>query len=153
MFLAADPFLNDVNFVLSVLTLEELGATGNKGLSGILINPVHANAVAGLATSGDQEFLIVVSCKCFRVRMNVRTCRCLSTSVTNGVPVSLDVNGTSLMSESKWFVLWIYGSKVTSQKCHWVLTSICHVTSHIWRGHAKPLFLSFYSLVAFCQTF
>ena len=28
--LAADPFLNDANFVLSVLTLEELGATGNK---------------------------------------------------------------------------------------------------------------------------
>ena len=26
----ADPFLNDVNFVLSVLTLEEGGATGNK---------------------------------------------------------------------------------------------------------------------------
>ena len=26
----ADPFLNDQNFVLSVLTLEELGATGNK---------------------------------------------------------------------------------------------------------------------------
>ena len=30
MLLCADPFLNDVNFVLSVLTLEELGATGNK---------------------------------------------------------------------------------------------------------------------------
>ena len=28
--LCADPFLNDQNFVLSVLTLEELGATGNK---------------------------------------------------------------------------------------------------------------------------
>ena len=28
--LAADPFLNDQNFVLSVLSLEELGATGNK---------------------------------------------------------------------------------------------------------------------------
>ena len=26
----ADPFLNDQNYVLSVLTLEELGATGNK---------------------------------------------------------------------------------------------------------------------------
>lgn len=50
--LFADPYRNDVNFVLSVLTLEELGATGNKGLAGILINPVHANAVAGLATSG-----------------------------------------------------------------------------------------------------
>lgn len=28
--LAADPFLNDQNFILSVLSLEELGATGNK---------------------------------------------------------------------------------------------------------------------------
>ncbi len=26
----ADPFMNDQNFVLSVLTLEEFGATGNK---------------------------------------------------------------------------------------------------------------------------
>ena len=26
----ADPFLNDQNYVLSMLTLEELGATGNK---------------------------------------------------------------------------------------------------------------------------
>lgn len=26
----ADPFMNDQNFLLSVLTLEELGATGNK---------------------------------------------------------------------------------------------------------------------------
>ena len=30
MYVCADPFLNDQNFVLSVLTLEELGATGNK---------------------------------------------------------------------------------------------------------------------------
>ena len=30
MHVCADPFLNDQNFVLSVLTLEELGATGNK---------------------------------------------------------------------------------------------------------------------------
>ena len=27
---AADPFLNDQNYVLCVLSLEELGATGNK---------------------------------------------------------------------------------------------------------------------------
>lgn len=52
---AFDPFLNDVNFVISVLTLEELGATGNKGLAGVLINPVHANAVAGLATSATAQ--------------------------------------------------------------------------------------------------
>lgn len=35
--LTADPFKNDVNFVLSVLTLEELGATGNKGLTLLLV--------------------------------------------------------------------------------------------------------------------
>lgn len=52
---AFDPFRNDVNFVMSVLTLEELGATGNKGLAGVLINPVHANAVAGLATSATAQ--------------------------------------------------------------------------------------------------
>ena len=28
--LHADPFMNDQNFVMSVLTLEEFGATGNK---------------------------------------------------------------------------------------------------------------------------
>ncbi|DBA66091.1 TPA: hypothetical protein ACH3X2_003093 [Trebouxia sp. C0005] len=48
---AFDPFMNDQNFVLSVLTLEEFGATGNKGLVGLLSNPVLANGVAGLATS------------------------------------------------------------------------------------------------------
>ncbi|EIE26936.1 hypothetical protein COCSUDRAFT_59434 [Coccomyxa subellipsoidea C-169] len=46
-----DPFANDENYLLSVLSLEELGATGNKGLTGLLTNPVLANAVAGLATS------------------------------------------------------------------------------------------------------
>jgi len=46
-----DPFKNDQNFVLSVLTLEEVGARGNKGLIGLCSNPVIANAVAGLATS------------------------------------------------------------------------------------------------------
>jgi hypothetical protein len=50
-----DPFKNDVNFVLSVLALEELGATGNKGLALLLVNPVHANAVAGLATSATAQ--------------------------------------------------------------------------------------------------
>ena len=38
-----------------MLTLEELGATGNKGLAGILSNPVLANAVAGLATSATAQ--------------------------------------------------------------------------------------------------
>lgn len=52
---AFDPFKNDVNFVLSVLSLEELGATGNKGLALLVNNPVHANAIAGLATSATAQ--------------------------------------------------------------------------------------------------
>lgn len=48
---AFDPFLNDETFITSMLGLEELGATGNKGLAGILGNPVLSNAVAGLATA------------------------------------------------------------------------------------------------------
>ncbi|KAK9915431.1 hypothetical protein WJX75_009080 [Coccomyxa subellipsoidea] len=50
-----DPFLNDENFLLCVLSLEELGATGNKGLVGALTNPVIANGVAGLATSATAQ--------------------------------------------------------------------------------------------------
>lgn len=46
-----DPFLNDETFLVSQLSLEENGATGNKGLAGILGNPVLATSVAGLATS------------------------------------------------------------------------------------------------------
>ena len=56
--LRADPFKNDQNFILSMLTLEELGATGNKGLIGIITNPVLANAVAGLATSATAQAAI-----------------------------------------------------------------------------------------------
>lgn len=52
---AFDPFLNDQNFVLSVLSLEELGATGNKGLAGLTGNPVLANGIAGLATSATAQ--------------------------------------------------------------------------------------------------
>lgn len=52
---SADPFMNDQNFVLSVLTLEELGATGNKGLAGLTGNPVLANGIAGLATSATAQ--------------------------------------------------------------------------------------------------
>jgi hypothetical protein len=55
---AFNPFLNDQNFFLSVLTLEELGATGNKGLAGIISNPVIANGVAGLATSATAQATI-----------------------------------------------------------------------------------------------
>lgn len=50
-----DPFLNDVNFVLSVLTLEENGATGNKGLIALTTSPVIANGIAGLATSANSQ--------------------------------------------------------------------------------------------------
>ena len=47
----ADPLYNDETFALSVVFLEELGATGNKGLTSLLSNPVIADGVAGLATS------------------------------------------------------------------------------------------------------
>ena len=72
LILCADPYLNDVNFVLSVVTLEELGATGNKGLAGILINPVHANAVSGLATSGATVRLPSATW----LQLNVQSCTC-----------------------------------------------------------------------------
>ncbi|KAK9837750.1 hypothetical protein WJX74_004245 [Apatococcus lobatus] len=52
---AFDPFMNDETFLVSVLTLEELGATGNKGLAGLISNPVLANGVAGLATSATAQ--------------------------------------------------------------------------------------------------
>ena len=38
-----------------MLTLEELGATGNKGLAGLTGNPVLANGIAGLATSATAQ--------------------------------------------------------------------------------------------------
>jgi len=53
-----NPYLNDQNFFLSVVTLEELGATGNKGLTGLISNPVLANGVAGLATSATAQATI-----------------------------------------------------------------------------------------------
>lgn len=52
---AFNPFLNDQNYFISVVTLEELGATGNKGLAGLISNPVIANGVAGLATSATAQ--------------------------------------------------------------------------------------------------
>ncbi|KAK9819242.1 hypothetical protein WJX81_003477 [Elliptochloris bilobata] len=48
---AFDPFKNDENFFLCMLALEELGATGNKGLIGLSTSPVIAAGIAGLATS------------------------------------------------------------------------------------------------------
>ncbi|KAK9823663.1 hypothetical protein WJX72_004516 [[Myrmecia] bisecta] len=53
-----DPFKNDVNFVVSMLTLEELGATGNKGLIPWFTSPVLQNGVAGLATSANSQATI-----------------------------------------------------------------------------------------------
>ena len=52
---AFDPFMNDQNYVLCVLTLEELGATGNLGLSQIALNPVIAGGIGGLATSATAQ--------------------------------------------------------------------------------------------------
>ncbi|KAK9865756.1 hypothetical protein WJX84_001274 [Apatococcus fuscideae] len=46
-----DPLYNDETFLLSVVFLEELGATGNKGLVSLLSNPVISDGVNGLATS------------------------------------------------------------------------------------------------------
>ena len=44
-----------------MLSLEELGATGNKGLVGLTSNPVLANGIAGLATSATAQATIEVS--------------------------------------------------------------------------------------------
>lgn len=53
-----DYALNEVNFVLCVLSLEETGARGNKGLALLVDNPVHAAAIAGLATSANSQATI-----------------------------------------------------------------------------------------------
>ena len=58
----ADPLHSDETFLLSVVFLEELGATGNKGLTAILSNPVLANGVAGLATTATAFAAIEVWC-------------------------------------------------------------------------------------------
>ncbi len=39
----ADPFANDENFLISMLTLEELGATGNKVCSHAVVNFGYTN--------------------------------------------------------------------------------------------------------------
>jgi hypothetical protein len=53
-----NPFQNDATYFTSVLALEELGATGNKGLAGQFANPVLANGVMGLATSATAQATI-----------------------------------------------------------------------------------------------
>ena len=57
----ADPLYNDETFLLSVVFLEELGATGNKGLTSLLSNPVINDGVAGLATSATAFAAVEVS--------------------------------------------------------------------------------------------
>lgn len=46
-----DPYVNDATFALSMVFLEELGATGNKGLATLHVNPILADSTAGLATT------------------------------------------------------------------------------------------------------
>ncbi|KAK9849793.1 hypothetical protein WJX84_005203, partial [Apatococcus fuscideae] len=46
-----DPYHSDETYLLSVVFLEELGATGNKGLISQYVNPVLADGQAGLAAS------------------------------------------------------------------------------------------------------
>lgn len=46
-----DPYVNDATFALSMVFLEELGATGNKGLALLHTNPILADSTAGLATT------------------------------------------------------------------------------------------------------
>ena len=43
-----------------MLALEELGATGNLGLSQIILNPVIAGGVGGLATSATAQATVEV---------------------------------------------------------------------------------------------
>lgn len=46
-----NPYLNDVNFLVSMWTLEEIGSTGDKGSVLLVSNPGIANAIGGLAGS------------------------------------------------------------------------------------------------------
>jgi hypothetical protein len=52
------PWLNDETFITSVFALEELGAKGNKGISGLATNPVISNSFAGLGISAAQQATI-----------------------------------------------------------------------------------------------
>ena len=45
LYVTADPFLNDANFIVSVLSLEELGATGNKVSTLLRIWPYHCKHI------------------------------------------------------------------------------------------------------------
>jgi hypothetical protein len=50
---AFNPFLNDQNFFLSVVTLEELGATGRLLVPSILITPTLTSSPAAVCCSHD----------------------------------------------------------------------------------------------------
>ena len=51
---------DDQTYIMCVLTLEELGATGNLGLSQIALNPVIAAGIGGLATSATAQATVEV---------------------------------------------------------------------------------------------
>ena len=55
-----DPFMNDQNFVLSVLTLEEFGATGNK-VSALTLAQAAVKEMLHFAASFVQTTLFVVT--------------------------------------------------------------------------------------------
>ncbi|KAK9826220.1 hypothetical protein WJX74_000769 [Apatococcus lobatus] len=65
-----NPLYSDETFLLSVVFLEELGATGNKGLTSLLSNPVIADGVAGLATTAT-AFAAVERYLLFQRRNNI----------------------------------------------------------------------------------
>lgn len=50
-----DPYKNDVNFLLATWSLEEIGATGDKGCILLASNPGVSNAISGLATSASYQ--------------------------------------------------------------------------------------------------
>jgi hypothetical protein len=50
-----DPYKNDVNFLLATFSLEEIGATGDKGCILLASNPGVSNAISGLATSASYQ--------------------------------------------------------------------------------------------------
>eukprot|EP00775_Hariotina_reticulata_P002749 gene2749-3044_t len=52
---AFDPFKNDINFLLATWSLEEIGATGDKGCILLVVNPGVSNAISGLATSASYQ--------------------------------------------------------------------------------------------------
>ena len=51
---------DDQTYLTCVLALEELGATGNLGLSQIALNPVIAGGIGGLATSATAQATVEV---------------------------------------------------------------------------------------------